>query len=175
MSEQRLTPSTLLLLHADRWAGPSAVPAENMQLPRSGQLVGAPQLAEMLMAAAFLANEEARGMELELAAESGLTLHPGEDVPDWPAHSLEHQVWMLMAAGGSCVSDIVYDLLKETPRPGHLVVDYVARSLQGAPVDPLHQPLDPVSALLHRTSKERPALWAELFSEIRTGFDTCRM
>ena len=123
----------------------------------------------MLLATAFLANEQARGMELELHAEHGLVLHPGDDVPDWPANSLEHQIWLQMALGQTCVSDIVYDLLKETPTPGQLVVQYVAASPAAA-----ESPLDPVSGMLRRVSEEQAALWAELFAEIRIGLDLCR-
>lgn len=159
----QLTPSALLLLHADQWTGPTA---------------GAPQVAEMLLAAAFLANEAEQAMELEMTPGQGLALHPGEKVPDWPAGSLEFTLWTMVAAGGSCVSDMVYDLLKETPPAAQSVVRYVASALPGAPAEVERlaavNPLEQVGALLHRTSQERPALWAELFDEIRIGLNLAR-
>ncbi|HYG60681.1 MAG TPA: hypothetical protein VD902_21615 [Symbiobacteriaceae bacterium] len=191
ITPQSLTPSEILLLHAEAWAGPGASAEENIALLRPGKAASAPQLAEMLLAAAFLANEEARGLELEMFPYEnsvsgergmGLTINPGEDVPDWPAHSLEFHVWRLMAQGDSCVADVVYDLIQETPQPAHAVVRFTAKSFEPPRAETVADldrfagliPLDPVSGLLQRTSQERPALWAELFSEIRLGLDQCK-
>lgn len=148
------TPSSVLLLHAGAWAGPAA---------------GDDQVAEMLLAAAFLANQQAQGIDMEYTAADGLVVHPGEDVPDWPANSLEHQVWLQMALGENVVAEIIYGMIKQTPTPARQVVQYVAAS----PVAP-EAPLDPVSGLLRRVSEEQPALWAELFKEIRLGLHLCR-
>lgn len=154
------TPSAVLLLHASAWAGPVAT---------AGDEVAAEQVAEMLLAAAFLANEQVQGLELELTGDQELLVHPGEDVPDWPADSLEHQVWMQMALGENVVAEIVYGLIKQTPAPAQQVVQYVAAS----PVDTA-APLDDVSGLLRRVSEEQPAKWALLFKEIRLGLHLCR-
>lgn len=155
-----MTPSELLCLNAGHWA--------------QGQAPAA--VAEMLIAAAFLANEAAGAMELEMVgAQAGpqpfvLVVHPGEEVPDWPVQSLEYQIWFLMAQGGEVVSDIVYDMVKEGPAPGERVVHFVTQSVA---VTQTGADIGPVNAMLHRTAQERPDLWAELFAEIRAGLRLC--
>jgi hypothetical protein len=150
----------------------SLTPSEVVFLTNQGLADGA--LAELMLAAAFLANAEAGAITLEPE------LAPGETMPNWPAFSLEARVRDLADAG--CVSDAVCDLLEVdlTDPEGALVnlvkAGFARRRLGPAQWEALAAEADsePVRALMARTAVERPQVWSELFAEIRTGFQLRR-
>jgi hypothetical protein len=132
-----LTPSELLLLHAEELIHPPLAghPEETATLlPHTEERVSARELAISLLATAILANEEACAVHLEVKDGSGegrprvgLYLRPGNIMPDWPDASLEDTVDFLVGwaahNGHNEVWDLVYHLLdRDDTRPERLVI-----------------------------------------------------
>jgi hypothetical protein len=143
-----LTPSELLLLHAEDIIGPLAEIDEEDRptiLPHSEARVSGRELARLLLAAAILANEDAQAIRLETRerrAEGphegglrvGLFLRPGNIMPDWPARSLEDSVDFLVGwsahNGHNGVWDLLYHLLEQDgPYPEQSILGLVEDGL----------------------------------------------
>jgi hypothetical protein len=132
-----LTPSELLLLHAEEFVGaPGVRDPEDLPvlLPHSEEPVSGRDLCRLLIASAVLANEEilavrlqtretiAGGRALAGARGTGLFLRPGNIMPDWPERSLEDSVDFLVGwaarNGHNAVCDLLYHLVEQDgPRP----------------------------------------------------------
>jgi hypothetical protein len=131
-----LTPSELLLLHAEELINPdySGRPEDTTILPHTDQRVPARDLAVNLFASAILANEEARAIHLETRERRrgeglrvGLYLRQGNIMPDWPDGSLEDSLDFLAGWGAhnghNEVWDLAYHLLeRDDRRPETLVI-----------------------------------------------------
>ena len=105
-----LTPSEIILLHGDKFARTSSAAVELWGWV--GFNVNA-----LTLAAAFLANEQAGAVHLEVRQEKALfgllrldklCALRGDHRISWPAHSLESRMWPL---AGNYVSEIVADWL----------------------------------------------------------------
>lgn len=115
----QLTPSELVTLFGDRFAGEGGMLAAKEEVLTSGAKVNAEELARAALAAALLACEEAGTARLETRASRALfglvksqKLHlvPGAAPPSWPAGSLE-AAFSAAAAAEPTVQDAVTRVL----------------------------------------------------------------
>ncbi|HSU13852.1 hypothetical protein [Longimicrobium sp.] len=116
-----ITPSERVLLFGDRFSKPAGMLGYGEVVLSSGNKVDAEGLATSLMAAAFLANEQAGAIRLELRpgkAMFGLMktehLHavPGQRQVGWPEGSLE-RVISISVQNAPKVDDLVSGILQQ--------------------------------------------------------------
>lgn len=134
----RLTPSEVVLLHGDRFAGEAGMLRGKEELLTSDKKVSTDQLAEAALAAIVLANEQARGIRLEARTRKALfglmsrqTLYASPAGPaSWPEETLEGRLRARLRGGEVEVSDLLYELLEEDTRyPAADVLERIKRGL----------------------------------------------
>jgi hypothetical protein len=97
VSSKQLSPSELVLLNGEKFAAKAGV-FNKVRLLHLDQDVDMVSLAQVCLATAFLANEQAGALRLEirqkkallgLASTQALYADPASQLPQWPANSLE--------------------------------------------------------------------------------------
>ena len=149
-----LAPSELVLLHGDKFANTSSAAVrfgEWVRLVHMDTSAEARTLGETMLAAAFLANEQAGAVRLEvrqqhalfnLLSQDKLFVVPGERAISWPRYSFESQLRGIAerlqsksGEGKNHVSEIIYDWWmrrrgqKKSPSPWSVVRDLVSDGL----------------------------------------------
>ena len=139
LTDLPFTPSELILLNGDRFA--PEIEKEGHQLLCSEGMVDGHYLAVMMIAAAFLANEEMKALSFELSARSkglfssarkfSLKIKPMGQPPNWNGYTLESAVLFsagqfFSVQGDNSVRNIVTTiLLEDRVRPWEKVIEFV--------------------------------------------------
>ena len=139
LTDLPFTPSELILLNGDRFA--PEVEKDGHQLLCSDGMVDGHYLAVMMIAAAFLANEEMKALSFELSAKPkglftstrkySLQIKPMGQPPNWNGYTLESAVLfsagqLFSVQGDYSVRNIVYTVLLENrARPWEKVIEFV--------------------------------------------------
>src|SRR3954468_11102476 len=119
-----LSPSERVLLFADRFSAPAGMLGYSEVSLSSGAKLEADRLAQRMLAAAFLANEQAGALMLDLRQGKALfglmnkqTLHavPGARSVSWPAGSLEAVIAASVVSQPK-VTDLVSNILGSQSR-----------------------------------------------------------
>ena len=134
-----LTPSELILLNGEEFASKASWPEGSVDLLHVKTKVSARQLGQPMLAAAFLANEQAGALRLEVGQKkvflrlfSVTTLFavPRSNLLGWPAYSLESNVDQLVGKDRMEVSTIIYTWLRhDTPFPWKSAVELVKEGM----------------------------------------------
>jgi hypothetical protein len=112
----QLAPSELVLLNGERFAK-KRVWWGGVELLHTKTKVSSKEIGLAILEAAFLANEEAGAIRLEVGQKktffglfqvTTLFAVPSENAPKWPAHSLESYVHQHTSQGRADVSTIIY-------------------------------------------------------------------
>jgi hypothetical protein len=115
-----LAPSEVILLHADEFAPAAGAIDAKMDLLHKEGKAQAKGLGRSLLLAAFLANEQAGVLRLEVRAKKALFglrtvqalyADPTGQQVQWPDWSLEARIAQLVQGGSREVSELVYVLL----------------------------------------------------------------
>lgn len=136
----RLTPSEIVLLHGDRFAGEAGMLRGKTELLTAARKVSTDQLAEAALAAMVLGSEQAGGVRLEARTRKVLfglmsrqTLYveaAGGAAP--PAGTLEAGFRARLGTGPKEVDDVIYEMLeRDTSYPADDVLDSVRAGLFG--------------------------------------------
>ena len=134
----RLTPSEIVLLHGDRFAGEAGMLRGKTELLTAARKVSTDQLAEAALAAMVLGSEQAGGVRLEARTKKVLfglmsrqTLYveaAGGAAP--PAGTLEAEFRARLGTGQKEVDDVIYEMLeRDTSYPADDVLDRVRGGL----------------------------------------------
>lgn len=134
----RLTPSEIVLLHGDRFAGEAGMLRGKTELLTADRKVSTDQLAEAALAAMVLGSEQAGGVRLEARTKKVLfglmsrrTLYveaAGGAAP--PEGTLEAGFRANLGTGPREVDDVIHDMLEmDTSYPAEDVLDRVRAGL----------------------------------------------
>ncbi len=139
LSELSFTPSEYILLNADKYA-PEAKGKDGHNLLCSEGVVNGPRLAGMLVAAALLANQEEKALEIEMGQSKRLFrldpvphvyLRPQGQPPNWSGYTLENTLLFITGQlfamqDVNTVRNAVYELVREDrPDPWQKVIEVV--------------------------------------------------
>jgi len=139
LTDLPFTPSELILLNGDRFA--PEVEKEGHQLLCSDGMVDGHYLAVMMIAAAFLANEEMSALTIDMittrknifstASRHTIQSRPKGQTPNWNGYTLESAILFssghfFSIKGDNSVRNIVYTILLENRRrPWEKVIEFV--------------------------------------------------
>lgn len=144
------SPSELVLLHGEEFAtAEKGLSAINVELLHSKAKVSTDQLGQAMLTVAFLANQQAGTIRLEIrdrkerklfglrqVTTKALFADPGSASAEWPADSLEAQVRSLVEKYEAdkerrYVSNLVYQLLGvDDENPCGLMIDFAKKVLK---------------------------------------------
>lgn len=138
-TELPFTPSEYILLNADKFA-PEAKGKDGHNLLCSDGVVNGPRLAAILVAAALLANQEEKSIEIELGQSKRLFrldpvqhvyLRPQGQPPNWSGYTLENTLLFITGQlfamqDVNTVRNVVYELIRDDrPDPWQKVIEVV--------------------------------------------------
>lgn len=188
-----ISPSEIVLLHGEQFAGgPGGSTAVNV--PISGALVDAMQLARMILTAMVLSCEQAGSIGLQAGGCLLVTQGPIRNVR-WQKWSLEYRLHGIMSQGiNRQLPHLIAQLWQQDFRASideawiharTLVLQGLAsRHLISAAPDfsnvgvaaalstlPTEETIEPLKHLFSEVSAQRPTIWATLQKDIATGIN----
>lgn len=190
-----ISPSETVLLFGEQFAPPSGAGAfqTRVQVPISGAMVDAEQLAKMMLSAMVLACEQAGSIQLQPGSSGRTLVSAGPVNISWPQWSLEDRLCGRLSQGGTPQLDkLVHELWQRNFGRNHaaawihartlVLQGLAARNLISAPPNfsivqvapaladlPPEQTTEPLKRLFDKTATERAPIWASLQRDIRDG------
>ena len=138
-----LTPTELILLNGEKFAEKESLwdrwTYGSVDLFHVEAKVSARGVGRVMLAAAFLANEQAGAVRLEVGQKkvffglfsvTTLFAAPGTDTVNWPTHSLESSVQQLVGEKVNEVSTVIYNLFGQTIYyPWRATVEFIQQGM----------------------------------------------